>query len=327
MDEPGSGPASPAAPERAGEMLRHAREQAGLSLAEVAARTRVPLRHLQAIENNDYGGLPSPTYASGFAKAYARAVNVDEVAIGRYVRGDLAGVARRPDYQPMEATDPARVPSRGLTILALGAAIAVLILAGLYFGTALFRGGNQPAPVAETPPAAPAPVAQPTPTGAVPADGQVVVTATDEVWVRLYDVDGRTLHQGTLRQGDSFDVPAGARGPMINVGRPDKIRLTVNGAAVGGLDLGRDPIKDVHIDAAALAARAAPAAAPGPTPSPSAPADAPARPSADAERPRTDRPRAERPRDRPRRATPALTETQRANIEAARTPPATSNAQ
>ena len=48
----------------------------------------MPLRHLTAIEGGEYGGLPSQTYATGFARAYARAIGADEVAITRQLRGD-----------------------------------------------------------------------------------------------------------------------------------------------------------------------------------------------------------------------------------------------
>ena len=67
-------------PQPVGERLRAARERHGMSLAEIGARTRVPLRHLEAIEASNYGALPSPTYAVGFVRAYARAVGEDENA-------------------------------------------------------------------------------------------------------------------------------------------------------------------------------------------------------------------------------------------------------
>ena len=332
MDDDAPGLPPYAAPERVGDQLRAAREKAGLTLAEVASRTRVPIRHLQAIEGNDYAELPSPTYASGFAKAYARAVGLDEVAIGRRVRGELAGVVRpTPHYQPVEATDPTRVPPRGLTVLALGAAVAVLILAGLYFGTSLFRGGSSAVPVAAdagTPPSIVAPTATPSPAAAPVSAGQVVVTATDEVWVRLYDADGKTLHQGTLKAGESFDVPADAHEPMIKVARPDHLRITINGAAVEGLNLGADPIKDVRISAAALAARVTPPTVPTAT--------ADAQPTGNVPRTadrssghRRDAVAHRRSRDggHPPRAANEQSDTQRANLDAARTPPATGNGQ
>ena len=38
-----------------------------------------------------------------------------------------------------------------------------------------------------------------------------MLTATDEVWLRVYDADNKTLYLGTMKPGERFDVPAGAR--------------------------------------------------------------------------------------------------------------------
>ena len=55
--------------------------------------------------------MPTPTYAIGFAKAYARAVGEDEVTIARDVRARTASIsAERQEYQPYELDDPTRVP-------------------------------------------------------------------------------------------------------------------------------------------------------------------------------------------------------------------------
>lgn len=241
-------------PKTAGERLREARESQGLSLAEVAARTRVPLRHLEAIEQSNYSGLPSHTYSVGFAKAYARAIGMDEVAIARDVRGQADAVQRPPEYQPYELQDLKRQPPKGLAMGVTIAAILVLIAAGLYFGTTLFRGDGETsvaAPAAEImpEPVVPAPVATPVPTG------QVTLTATDVVWLRVYDADGKSLYEAEMQPGDRFDVPADANRPMINVGRPDKLQVSVNGSNVPPLGDGARAIKDVEISAQALLAR------------------------------------------------------------------------
>jgi transcriptional regulator with XRE-family HTH domain len=244
------------APDRAGVRMRAAREAQGLTLAEVAQRTRVPLRHLEAVEASDFAALPSPTYAVGFARAYARAVGVDEVAVARDVRGELSQVERAPKYVPYETADPDRVPSRGLAIFGLGLALAILILAGLYYGTDVFRPGSAevaggPATGA-MPVAADRPVAAPTPA----APRQVSLAAGEqEVWLRVYDADNATLYLGTLAPGAKFDVPPTANRPMINVGRPDQLRVTIDGRPVPPLGDGRRAIKDVAVDAASLAAR------------------------------------------------------------------------
>ena len=255
----------------AGEKLREAREAQGLSLAEIAARTRVPIRHLEAIEASDYGGLPSPTYAVGFAKAYARAVGADEVAIAREVRGMgerarpaapalAAPVARRLDY---ETRDPTRLPPKGLA--AALALVAAVLLGGvaIYYGTGWFRGDGNAVVAVPQPTPTPAPSAPAAP--AKPAGGQVTLAATDLVWLRVYDASGKTLYEHELQPGERYDVPADADRPMINVGRPDKLVVTVNGSAVAPLGDGKRAIKDVEISAAALLARGAAPTAEAPT--------------------------------------------------------------
>lgn len=60
-----------------GEALRSARETAGLSLNEVADRLKLSLRQLEAIERDDFGTLPGPTFVRGFVRNYARFLEID----------------------------------------------------------------------------------------------------------------------------------------------------------------------------------------------------------------------------------------------------------
>src|SRR5204863_5914769 len=65
--------------------LRHARERLGLSLRDVADRTRIRVAILDAIENHDVDRLPPPIFTRGFVKAYAREVGLDpHAAVARY---------------------------------------------------------------------------------------------------------------------------------------------------------------------------------------------------------------------------------------------------
>ena len=269
MSDSDTGEMASAKPASVGQRLRAAREAGGLSLPEVAVRTRVTQRFLEAIETGRLEELPSSTYAVGFAKAYARAVGLDQVAIGRDIREEMnaPGAAQRPQHHVQEIADPARGPSRGLVIVALGLALAVLILALLWFTTDVFRttGGEASAPAGATQvsTAVPAPTAAPTPAA---ASGPVVLTAADEVWLRVYDAANTTLYLGTMKPGERFEVPANANEPMINVGRPDKLRITVGGRAVPPLGDGSRPLKDIRISAGALSGGAS-ATAPVPAPS------------------------------------------------------------
>ncbi|MEO7692171.1 MAG: RodZ domain-containing protein [Sphingomonas sp.] len=264
MTDPDPGEEATLFPKTVGERLREAREAQGLSLAEIGARTRIPVRQLEAIEASNFASMPSITYAIGFAKAYARAVGADEVAIGRDIRGQNDMTTRHVEYESFEQTDSSRTPTSGIVIACVIGAVLLLIGVGLWYGTPWFRGDGSapvaaPIEVAQVPQAAPA--VAPTPVAA----GHVTITATDEVWMRIYDATGKTLYENTLKAGDRYDVPADANNPMINVGRPDKLQVMVDGTAVPPLGDGVRPIKDIPISAAALAARAS--GAPQPTPS------------------------------------------------------------
>lgn len=249
-----------------GERLRAAREAQGLSIQDVATRTRIAQRQLEAIERDDYAALPGIPYAVGFARAYARAIDVDEVAIAADVRSAVhnsdIGANR---YEAFEPADPARVPSRMLAWTA--AAIVVILVAGF----AVWRTQLLTPPTAqeiaaqqegqEAAPARPAnaPAARP----AAPVVQTVVLTANDDVWLRIYDEAGERLKDGLMKKGESFTLPANARNPMILTGRPQALTVTVGGKAVAPLGPPDRTISDVPINAEALLARAAPAAASG----------------------------------------------------------------
>lgn len=252
-----------------GTRLRARREEMGLSLEEVAQRTRVPLRHLQSIEAGSFTSLPSITYAMGFTKAYGRAVGLDEVELGRELRQELgSSFDERPEYVPYEMADPTRVPSRGLAWAGLAVAALIVLGVALWYGSAMLRGGPAapevatapaPVPVGDVPPAA-APAPPPVPAGGE----QVTLVANNEVWLRIYDANNDTLVLKTMQPGERYDVPRSADKPMINIGRPDAVTVTINGSEVAPLGPPERAIKDVEISARALRARAAPAAAPSP---------------------------------------------------------------
>lgn len=254
-------------PKTVGERLREAREAQNLDLADIAQRTRIPLRHLEGIEAGDYSQMPTPTYAVGFARAYARTVGLDEVEIAREVRGrSEAAVAQRPEYQPYDVEEAPRTPSGGVMIGAAVLAAILAIGALIWFGTNWLRGDGSPSEPAPAQTFAPEPTPTPAASATPAADGQVTLVANDEVWVRIYDATNETLKMGTMAPGERFDVPPGANGPMINIGRPDKLQVLVNGTAVAPLGSGRVAIKDVPISAAALAARNLPAPSASGTP-------------------------------------------------------------
>jgi len=244
------------------EQMRRAREAAGLTLEDMATRTRVPIRHLAALEAGDYQALPGTTYAAGFSRAFARVVGLEEAQLVAKVRAEIdeqGGVGQGP-YEIEEPVDPSSVPPR---TLAWAAAILVLLLAG---GYAIWRMQLNTPPTDEQLQAeqrTETRIADPLSRtrAAVPQvqapTGPVVMTAVNEVWLRIYEPGGKRLFEGTLAQGKSVTVPETASNPMILTGRPDALAVTVGGQAIPPLGTAERTISDVPVSAAALLARKA----------------------------------------------------------------------
>jgi cytoskeleton protein RodZ len=254
-------------PQSVGERLRVMREAAGLDLNDVGTKTRIPLRHLEAIERGDYAALPSPTYALGFTRSYARAVGADDAPLIMQLREDLGRedpMAR--GEMPYEPTDPARVPGRLLAWTA--AALALILAVGYWTWRSNYWGPDAVTPVPTETPSVPPVVAttnappQAAPIAAPPATGEVVLTATAPVWLRIYDASKTKLFEKEMAIGERYIVPANANNPMILTGRPDGLKVTVGGSEVAPLGTAEKSIKDVGVSAAALAARAPVVAAP-----------------------------------------------------------------
>ncbi|MGE3490069.1 MAG: helix-turn-helix domain-containing protein [Vicinamibacterales bacterium] len=65
-----------------GARLRHAREQRGLSLRDVANRTKLSIIALRAIERNDFGALPGGLFPKAYVRMLAAelGLNANELA-------------------------------------------------------------------------------------------------------------------------------------------------------------------------------------------------------------------------------------------------------
>lgn len=252
----------------AGQKLRRKREEMGLSIAQVASETRIPERHLLAIENGDFSTLPGKTYAVGFSRSYARLVSLDEAIIADQVRAELAAAedARLARQNVFEPGDPGKLPSAGLA-WAGGIAALILAIGAFTFYSTFYGAGTGIAPLqqdsepvlAENETAPDGEVLATRSSGAtetVAQDGQVVFTALEDgVWVKFYDASGARLFEKQMASGESFVVPSDAQGPQIWTGRPDAFAITIGGASVPKLAEDDFVMRDVAISAEALLAR------------------------------------------------------------------------
>ncbi|MFK7842938.1 MAG: helix-turn-helix domain-containing protein [Sphingorhabdus sp.] len=249
-----------------GDLLRRAREQKNLTLEEIAKKTRIPQRHLASIESGDYEALPGRTYAIGFAKSFARTVGLSDASIGTQLRAEMEEQghgAYQPEMSGYAPANPSSIPPRYLAWTAAG--IGALILVGYLVWRTLILNPGDPTQIAENETTTEIESASstnnsqtvnngaPTPS----SSGTVILTATETVWMKIYDEEGKRLFENEMAAGDTFTVPSDAVNPQILTGRPDALTVTIDGQVVPQLGTAERTIKDVGVSAAALLSRGA----------------------------------------------------------------------
>lgn len=106
-----------------GTRLREAREAQGKTIMDMAKVTRIGMKQLEGIEEDNYDRIPAEVYVKGFVKNYAQALGLDPIAIVEQVEKILKGddgteekeVTTEPTVpKPMAEDEPASVVTEPL---------------------------------------------------------------------------------------------------------------------------------------------------------------------------------------------------------------------
>jgi transcriptional regulator with XRE-family HTH domain len=192
--------------EGVGATLREARNRRKIDLSQVEAATKIRVRYLRAIENEEWELLPGDAYARAFVRAYAAYLGLDAERLAEQQRRRSGGAVPaerlpRVDPKPVRVSGHRRrlpsLPPRLVAGLVSVALIAVLVAIGLASG----GGSSGPSPQ---------------PGGgkgghhagkgkgngggaaARAAGHSLRLTATAEVWVCLLAGDGKRLVNGQI---------------------------------------------------------------------------------------------------------------------------------
>jgi cytoskeleton protein RodZ len=133
--------------ETVGQDLRAARLRRGDDLATVSRALKIRKDHLEAVEEDNFAGLPGKTYAIGFVRSYAGYLGLDSAKTVECYKQEISG--RHDDHQPSESsfhTEEARRLPYGWRIVA-----GIVGLALIYGVWHLISTG----PIAQPVPAAP----------------------------------------------------------------------------------------------------------------------------------------------------------------------------
>lgn len=194
-----------------GTILHEARNRRKIELSEVAAETRIRLRYLNAIENEEWDVLPGGVYTRGFIRTYASFLGLDGE---RLVEDYRQGVERwhrapaEPSRQvgPVGDGGPSRRPSVPLAALAVLAVIAVAALAILAIPDGGGSGNEGSSAPSSRQPKANREDAETR--ASLPKPGVAVkLTANAEVWVCVLNGSGEALVDGEILQAGAEAGP------------------------------------------------------------------------------------------------------------------------
>jgi cytoskeleton protein RodZ len=243
-----------------GTTLRTARERRGLTLAQLAERTKIPPAILQALDQNGFERLPGGIFVRGYLRAYASEVGLDPVEIVSQFRtetGDVVASAIEAQAMPATSDDeiePARIDP-DLTASGPGWGY-VLMVAALLVAVVGVNQSNLPdepeiVPLAGSQDAAMPAVERTSAPGVVqpvattgPALPQAAagtsplrfdIQTQGPCWVEAI-VDGRRMVYRLMQPGERQTIES-EREIVLRVGDPAALSYSINGAA--GEPLGR----------------------------------------------------------------------------------------
>jgi len=266
--------AKAAVPDTIGGVLRQAREAAGLSLHDVAHRTKVRPGLLTLIEADEHDALPALTYSIGFVRAYARTVGLDPVACGERYREESRKGAPVPTMVDMQPLDARRMPSKRL-VAGVGAALVLVLGTFWGWGAGWFSAPPPPVPLiaeAGEPPlmdedfseataAVPGAADSAAPVPGAPVPGAPVsLRAKTEVWLRVSDRDsGETFFMGTMAPAQVLTLPPG-KPWVLRTGRAGALDVKVGERAIPPLGGDAETVRALSLAPADLLALPVPSA-------------------------------------------------------------------
>jgi len=229
-----------------GETLRQARMRARIDVSEIEAKTKIRAKYLRALENEEWGLLPGPTFVKSFLRTYAQALGLDAKALVEEYRlsnetpnettlEPIVSSSQRARARTPAGGRPPRGPSRAYAALIGGVVLVIgLLIVGLLSG-----GGSSKSGAPRTSSSASSGhkgarthhrSAPTTGTGAQPAFVTLSLRPSARVYVCLLGDNGRKLIPGVELQPGASTPTYHARRFTITLGN-SSVRMFVDGTA------------------------------------------------------------------------------------------------
>ena len=142
--------------ESVGEFFRQVRETKGLTVDEVASKTRIRTDFVKALEEGNFAKLPDQVFARGFVRSYARSLGLDEEdAIHRFIQSAGAFYEKQGERERLRQRQVEEERRRKANRKAVGIAIAVAIVTLIFLlsreqsSTLVRRSGSDAPPLSK----------------------------------------------------------------------------------------------------------------------------------------------------------------------------------
>ena len=116
-----------------GDFFKQVRETKGLTVDEVASKTRIRADFVKALEEGNFAKLPDQVFARGFVRSYARSLGLDEEdAIHRFIQSAGAFYEKQDERERLKVRqaeeERKRQANRKAVAIAIGIAILTLVI-------------------------------------------------------------------------------------------------------------------------------------------------------------------------------------------------------
>jgi cytoskeletal protein RodZ len=133
--------------ESVGEFFRQVRETKGLTVDEVASKTRIRTDFVKALEDGNFAKLPDQVFAKGFVRSYARSLGLDEEdAIHRFIQSAGSFYEKQDERERLKVRqieeDRKRQSNRKAVAIAISIAVLTLIFLLSREQSSVFRRGT-----------------------------------------------------------------------------------------------------------------------------------------------------------------------------------------
>ncbi len=218
-----------------GILLRQARESAGLSIDDVAKRTKIRGRVLQDLEAENFISSGGNAYARGHIRSIARVIKANpDILVEEF--NQTVGEEDRPLIDLLQENNIAQVKREKNNIsykaLAYSAAAIIALVVLVPTGMSFMHTSNSVKKSAGA--ASQAPVVTPNTAVATKTSAtSVVVTAVNgKTWVGVTDSNGNQVFSGQLTQGQTQSFNDSQQLNVV-VGNAGAVNLNVNGKDAG----------------------------------------------------------------------------------------------